>query len=175
MLVVVSLSACATITRGTSQKLYVNSEPSGADVEMSNGLRCRTPCKLKVPRKSDFTVHVTKEGYQPADVRVQGKLKGGGAAGGVVGNALLGGLIGFGVDASTGAMLNLRPNPVEVVLVPVGTPAAPAAAEATSAPAEGAAPPSPSADAAPAAATPAAEQPAASALTAEPAPAAEPK
>lgn len=172
MLAAASLSACATITRGTSQKFYVNSQPSGAEVEMSNGLRCRTPCKLKVKRKSDFTVRVLKEGFQPAEVRVQGKVKGGGAAGGVVGNALLGGLIGLGVDASSGAMLDLRPNPVDVTLVPIGTPAA---ADAVQAPAEGAVPPPASADTTTAPAAPVVEQPATPTPQAEPAPTAEPK
>lgn len=119
LMAVSALSACATITRGTKEKFYVNSDPDGADVEMSNGLRCHTPCKLKVDRKSDMTVRVMKAGFQPAEVHVQGKVKAGGVAGGVVGNALLGGLIGLGVDSSTGAMLDLKPNPVSVKLVPL--------------------------------------------------------
>lgn len=161
VLAVASLSACATITRGTKQKFYVNSEPSQADVEMTNGLRCHTPCKLKVDRKSDFVVRVMKPGYQAAEVHVQGKVKGGGAAGGLAGNALLGGLIGLGVDAATGAMLNLRPNPVNVTLVPIdAAPATAPAADAAPAPAA----------AAPAAATPPAVAPA----PATPAPAATP-
>jgi PEGA domain len=126
-----SLSACATITRGSKQKFAVTSEPSGADVKMTNGLSCTTPCKLKIDRKSDFVVHVTKEGYTPAEVRVQGKVKGGGVAAGL-GNVLLGGVVGLGVDASTGANLNLTPNPVAFKLVattpPVAVPAPDAAA-----------------------------------------------
>lgn len=114
-----SLGACATITRGSQQKFAVISEPEGAAVEMSNGLRCTTPCKMKVNRKSDFVVKVMKDGFEPAEVRVQGKVKGGGVAGGILGNALLGGIIGAGVDASTGAMLDLKPNPVQVTLVPI--------------------------------------------------------
>jgi len=171
LMVAASLCACATITRGTRQKFYVNSTPSEAEVEMSNGLRCRTPCKLKVARKSDFTVRIIKPGYEPAEVHVQGKVKGGGAAGGMLGNALLGGLVGLGVDASTGAMLNLRPNPVEVTLVPIGSAAAPAAADGA-APAQAAAP----ADAAAASAGAASDAapPAPPAQSAPPAPPAEP-
>lgn len=114
-----SLGACATITRGSQQQFSIVSDPDGAAVEMTNGLRCTTPCKMKINRKSDFVVRVMKEGYEPAEVRVQGKVKGGGVAGGIVGNALFGGLIGAGVDASTGAMLNLTPNPVTVSLKPI--------------------------------------------------------
>jgi PEGA domain len=117
-LVAVSLTGCATITRGTREKFYVNSEPSGADVEMTNGLRCKTPCKIKIPRKSEFVVKVMKDGFEPAEVAIHGKVKGGGTAG-FVGNALLGGLIGGAVDVSTGSALNLVPNPVSVTLKPV--------------------------------------------------------
>ena len=42
----------------------------------------------------------------------------------MAGNLFLGGIIGAGVDASTGAMNDLVPNPIEVVLVPLGGPAA---------------------------------------------------
>lgn len=176
LVVAASLCACATVTRGTREKFYVNSTPSEAEVEMSNGLRCRTPCKLKVARKSDFVVRVMKPGYEPAEVRVQGKVKGGGAAGGMLGNALLGGLIGLGVDASTGAMLDLRPNPVEVTLVPVGSAgAAPAAADAApaavQAPADAPAPAAGAAADAPPPAPPAqSELPAPPAQPAPPAP-----
>ena len=47
----------------------------------------------------------------------------GGAA--MAGNVLVGGLIGAGVDASSGAMLDLVPNPMKVTLEPEGA-AAPA-------------------------------------------------
>lgn len=35
---------------------------------------------------------------------------------GMAGNVIFGGLIGIGVDASTGAMRDLAPNPIEVTL-----------------------------------------------------------
>jgi PEGA domain len=127
VLVAVSISGCATITRGTRQKFIVTSEPSNAEVEMTNGLRCTTPCKLKIPRKSEFLVRVIKPGYETAEVKVHGKVKGGGTAG-FVGNALIGGLIGGAVDASTGSALDLVPNPVNVTLKQVAM-VAPAAVE----------------------------------------------
>jgi hypothetical protein len=36
----------------------------------------------------------------------------------MAGNVILGGLIGAGVDAATGATMQLKPNPVTVALVP---------------------------------------------------------
>lgn len=114
--VAVGLSACATVTRGTKDAWEITSDPSGAKVTTTHGFSCEaTPCAIKMPRKSQFTATLTKPGYKPATVEVTNKVKGGGGAA-MAGNLLAGGLIGAGVDASTGAMLDLVPNPAHVVL-----------------------------------------------------------
>lgn len=111
-----SMGACATVTRGSSDAWEVTSEPSGAKVETTNGFQCpATPCAIKMPRKSEFTATVTKPGYKPATITVTHKTSGAGAAG-VAGNVLVGGIIGLGVDAVTGASQDLVPNPAHVVL-----------------------------------------------------------
>lgn len=111
-----SLAACATVTRGSTDAWVVNTEPSGARVETTNGLFCAaTPCAIKMKRKSEFTATATKAGYKPATVQVTHKTAGAGAAG-VAGNVLLGGVIGLGVDAYSGASQDLTPNPVTLVL-----------------------------------------------------------
>ena len=129
----VLLSACATITRGTNQDFVVQSEPSQADVKLSTGQTCVTPCTLRLKRKSNFVVTVSKPGYQTQEAPIHGVMKGGGGAA-LAGNAIFGGLIGAGVDASNGSLMNLKPNPLKVTLVPVGA-AAPTAAEPAAAPA----------------------------------------
>ena len=113
---VASLSACATVTRGPKQTLYILSEPTAAKVEMTNGQRCKTPCKLKLKRKNEFTANITKEGFKPISVPVENSIKAGGAAG-AAGNVIAGGVIGIFVDGSNGSLLTLRPNPINVVLV----------------------------------------------------------
>jgi hypothetical protein len=70
---------------------------------------------MKMPRKSQFTATITKPGYKPVSVSVTNKVSGGGGAA-MAGNVILGGLIGAGVDASSGAMLDLTPNPAIVKL-----------------------------------------------------------
>jgi hypothetical protein len=147
------LPACATVTRGTSQKYAIESTPSGADVALSTGQTCVTPCKLKLKRKHGFTATFTKAGYEPLRAQVKSKFSGGGAAMGA-GNVLIGGVIGAAVDGSSGALNNLTPNPLKVQLVESAT-AAPAAdaapaPDAATAPADAAAPaPAPAADPAP--------------------------
>jgi len=141
------LSACATITRGSSQDFVVESTPSEAEAKLSTGQTCTTPCTLRMKRKSKFVVTVSKEGYQTQEVHVHGKVKEGGGAG-FVGNAIFGGLIGAGVDAASGAALSLSPNPVKVELVPAGSAAPAVAAPAITAPAAEPAP-APAAEPAP--------------------------
>ena len=48
--VALTLPACATITRGSSQEFTVQSEPPGARVSTSNGFQCdATPCTFRMP------------------------------------------------------------------------------------------------------------------------------
>ena len=64
---------------------------------------------IKMPRKSEFVATSTLEGYQLATVTVTNKVStGGGVA--MAGNVLVGGILGAGIDAGTGAMLDLTPN-----------------------------------------------------------------
>jgi hypothetical protein len=113
----VMLCGCATITRGTTQKFSIESTPSEANVRLSTGQTCTTPCTLTLKRKSDFVVSIAKDGYQTQETHVHGVVKGGGGAA-MAGNVIFGGLIGAGVDASNGSMMNLKPNPLQVTLVP---------------------------------------------------------
>ena len=121
---VVALSGCATITRGTKEVLVVESKPSGATVTLSTGLTGTTPATFKVSRKGGFVVTIEKEGYETIRVQVSSQVAGGGAAG-MAGNIFLGGLIGAAVDAGTGATLQLKPNPIQVELVPIEQPSTP--------------------------------------------------
>jgi hypothetical protein len=110
------LANCATITRGSDDVLEIKTEPAGAQVQTSNGFSCSsTPCAIKMPRRSEFVVDITKAGCRPIEVNVTHKTADAGAAG-VAGNILVGGIIGLGVDAATGASQDLVPNPVEVKL-----------------------------------------------------------
>ena len=130
-LLTLGLSGCATITRGTTQTWTVESDPVGAEVVLSSGERCKTPCSLKKKRKHNFTVDITKEGYEPVRTEVLSSMSGAGGTA-LAGNVLVGGLIGIGVDAGSGATKDLRPNPLVVKLVPEGAaPAAEPSAEPT--------------------------------------------
>jgi hypothetical protein len=133
-----SSAACATITRGTKEDWAVQTDPAGATVKTDHGYSCSpTPCTMKLPRKNKFEVTVTKAGYKPYSAHITTGISGKGTAG-LVGNAVVGGIIGIGVDAASGATMDLRPNPLVVTLEPEGQavanadPAAEAAAPAAS-------------------------------------------
>lgn len=118
LLATVSLGGCATITRGTTTAFTVESTPPAAEVKTSTGFICpSTPCTFKMPRKEGFAVTVSKSGYKPSTTTVVTKMSGKGAAG-LAGNVLAGGIIGIGVDATSGALNDLSPNPLKVTLEP---------------------------------------------------------
>ncbi|TAG27311.1 MAG: PEGA domain-containing protein [Verrucomicrobia bacterium] len=112
-------TGCASVTRGPRTDLKVISIPPGAQVSLSSGQTGITPVMFALSRKKDVVVDITKSGYKPQKVMVTSKFS---SAGGVAlaGNALIGGLIGVGIDGLTGATLSLYPNPVSVTLIPEG-------------------------------------------------------
>lgn len=109
-------TGCATITRGSSDTLVIESDPPGADVKLSNGLAGKTPVSFKLSRKDAVVVELQKTGYEPVKVNVQPQISGAGGVG-MAGNVLLGGIVGAAVDVGTGAMNDLKPNPIQVRLV----------------------------------------------------------
>ena len=143
-----SMAGCATVTRGTSEVLVIETDPPGADVDITPANQhCKTPCSAKVRRKDNQMVVIRREGYEAVQVNVQPQIAGAGAAG-MAGNVILGGLIGVAIDAASGATKELKPNPIKVTLVsltkPVSTapvaPVAPVEAGPAVAPAAEAAP-----------------------------------
>lgn len=138
-IVTLLLPACATVTRGTQQSYLIESVPPEADVALSTGVKCKTPCRLKLKRKQEFTATFTKEGYETAQAKVESKIStGGGVA--AAGNVLMGGVIGGVIDGTNGSMNDLTPNPLVVRLKPVGQAADAAPAEQTGAAPAAAAP-----------------------------------
>jgi len=112
------LSGCGSITRGTSEPVYLSAKPEGAEITTSLGHRCKSPCTVTVDRKTKFTAYAEHPGYHRGTLEIGTKVSGTGATG-FAGNVLIGGVIGMGVDAATGAALDHHPNPAQIVLVPV--------------------------------------------------------
>lgn len=114
ILSLVSLSGCATIIKGTTQNIPVASDPTGADVTVNAQLYGQTPIDISMKRKRDHLVTISKEGYHPKSIPI---VKSTGGA--VWGNIIAGGLIGWGIDASSGSQNNLTPESISVKLEPL--------------------------------------------------------
>lgn len=131
-----ALSGCASIVGGTNQSLSVDTVSNGAEIA---GAQCAlandrgtwfvtTPGTVTVHRSYDaLNVKCTDTGYQPAVVTSASSTKGM-----AFGNILFGGLIGAGVDMSTGAAYDY-PKLITVPMTPTTIPAPmPAPAQALS-------------------------------------------
>jgi hypothetical protein len=120
---------CASVTRGTTENISISSTPAGATAEVTGldtPVACMTPCVVQAKRNADITVTVNKEGFESQIIPLTKEIPATGAAG-FAGNVLLGGVVGMGVDAVTGAALDHKPNPVIVTLQPVApVPSSPA-------------------------------------------------
>ncbi len=97
--------------------MEIDVTPANAEIRTSAGHACTGSCVINVPRKKEFTVTASARGYQTEIVDVDTRVSGKGAAG-MAGNAIIGGVIGVGVDAVSGATLDHYPNPVIITLDP---------------------------------------------------------
>ena len=116
LVLLVALSGCASIINGTTQKVPVTAEPSNATVVAVGGelvVNGTAPCTLVLKRKHPQVLTISAPGYKTQTVQLQSVL-----SGAVAGNILAGGLIGWGVDAASGADSKLVPESVNVVLEP---------------------------------------------------------
>jgi len=104
LLCTVTLSGCATMVRGTSEKLSITSTPSGAKVQLSDGRACITPCEVSTKRNKTLILTYSKKGCHSTQLTVVPSLAGSGV--------ILGGLIDYG----DGAVYDLQPNPANVML-----------------------------------------------------------
>lgn len=104
------LSACASIISGTKQTIDVNTDPQGAscglarkpDAERDAYEFARidpTPGQVTLEKtKYDITLSCAKPGYENTNVHVNSDTDAT-----VFGNAIFGGLIGWGIDSARGA------------------------------------------------------------------------
>ena len=124
LLPILLLPACATVIKGTGQDVAVSSEPDGASCVFlkktaQHAAIQTTPATVHIDRSSDdLVVTCEKAGYQKTAQTLHPSFNGV-----TFGNLLIGGPIGFIVDAATGANLTY-PDKAHVVL-PAASPAPP--------------------------------------------------
>lgn len=115
--VALCVAGCAALVSGSKQKVEITSSPEQASFKILNTLNVEvasgtTPETVKLPRKSEYVVHIELEGYKEAKVPLER-----GTNGWVWGNILCGGLIGLLVDFTSGSAYKLEPDQVHLELV----------------------------------------------------------
>ena len=118
-----AVSACGTITQGTSQNITIVTAPPGGHCDLTRkgehvATLDKTPGVVKVDKtKNDIMLTCQLAGYQDATVNLES-----GYGVGTFGNIILGGGIGWAIDSATGAD-NKYPSSAQVTFIPVGAPA----------------------------------------------------
>lgn len=118
MIISFTLTNCATVMNGTTESYLVTSEPTGAEVQLSTGETCMTPCVLNKKRNSEFTVSIEKKGFKPHAIEVTNHTSEAGAAAIAGDLIMIGSVVWLGIDTLTGATKELLPNPCAVILEP---------------------------------------------------------
>jgi hypothetical protein len=99
------LAGCATIVEGTDQTVSVHTEPSGAECRLTRGgtlvgVINPTPGSVNVDKsRREISVSCEREGYRNAVGILDSDFQAT-----TLGNLIIGGIIGVGVDAASGAM-----------------------------------------------------------------------
>lgn len=93
------ISSCATIFTGTKDLIMFNSNPQGAMIYKDGVELCTTPCSYKMKRSiSDTDIEIKLDGYQTRLITLDKEFN-------IVSILNLGNLIGWGIDAVSGAVL----------------------------------------------------------------------
>ena len=111
VLLVLQLTGCATLFKGTHSKVDFSSQPPGADVYVNGTLMGKTPIQLKLVSKETYTIEFRKEGFHTVTRTITNKV----GVGWIVLDVLTG-LVPVIVDAATGAWYQLDQKNVDAVL-----------------------------------------------------------
>ncbi|MCX7788735.1 MAG: PEGA domain-containing protein [Spirochaetes bacterium] len=111
VLALVSFTGCATLFKGTSQKVGYSSEPMGAKVYVNGQLMGTTPFEMEMKANRTYTIEFRKEGYENKTVVLNNSI----GAGWIILD-MLGGFIPVIIDAATGAWYSLDQDHVNAAL-----------------------------------------------------------
>jgi len=110
---IVVFTSCATIFTGTSDRISFTSEPPGAKVFIDGSERCITPCDVRVSRSlNEKDVTISLEGYEVRVITLDREFN-------LVSILNFGNLMGWGIDALTGAIFQYNPKRYHATLTPL--------------------------------------------------------
>lgn len=108
------MSSCCSIVNGRTQSVAFKSTP-GARLYIDGQDRGNTPQEVYLERRKTYEIRLVAPGYEPYRTTLKGSI-----SGWMLGNVLLGGFIGLGIDLATGAVYAF--DDVDARLMPQGAP-----------------------------------------------------
>ena len=110
MVSVFLFSSCATLFTGTKDRISFNTNPTGATIYIDGIEQCKTPCTLKVTRSiNDTDVEFKLDGYETRLITLSKEFN-------VVSILNLGNLLGWGIDAISGAVMKYDRKSYDITL-----------------------------------------------------------
>jgi hypothetical protein len=104
------MTSCATIFTGTKDRITFNSTPAGATIYKDGVEQCKTPCTLKVKRSlSDTDIEYKLDGYETRLITLDKEFN-------IVSVINLGNLLGWGIDALSGAVMKYDKKVYDITL-----------------------------------------------------------
>lgn len=106
---------CASIVRGSTEQVSINSNVNGAEVNVNGVLVGKTPFTGKIKRGSSTAVSVSKPGFETKTVTLDTSIE-------PIfwGNIIIGGVLGSTTDLATGSMYKYSPATIQIDLVKAG-------------------------------------------------------
>jgi hypothetical protein len=116
---------CATVMNGRHAEVAIKSQPSGARVSVQNEVgetvaTSKTPGRVTLKRSNGlfrkaprYTAFIEKPGYETAEVSINPKWNPW-----ILGNVVLGGVVGLAADSATGAIWRYSPDEIDTHLNP---------------------------------------------------------
>jgi hypothetical protein len=110
------VSGCATIFKGNTSMVAVQSEPMGAEVYVNGQRLGMTPVSLRLASNQYYSVEFRKEGYETRTITLTKTI----GVQWIILDVLLG-VVPLVVDAATGNWYEFEPQPFNGVLRPTGS------------------------------------------------------
>ena len=104
------MTSCATIFTGTKDRITFNSTPAGATIYKDGVEQCKTPCTLHVKRSlNDTEIEYKLDGYETRLIKLDKEFN-------IISVINLGNLLGWGVDALSGAVMKYDKKVYDITL-----------------------------------------------------------
>lgn len=111
VLILFTITGCATVFKGTSAKVNINSDPNKAKVYVNGSFVGKTPTEVKLSSKESHQIEFQKEGYEARGLNLTNNI----GVGWIIADILFG-VVPLIVDAATGAWFHLESNNIKMNL-----------------------------------------------------------